>query len=97
MKVTIAGLKKAVTAAGTRVQLQSTSQWATGVRVKALAGNANPVYVGDSTVSSALGYQLAPGEELALPADAVIDLSTIYLDAQTNGEGATVFYYVGQR
>lgn len=47
-----------------------------GVSIKALAANGNPVYVGDSTVTTATGYQLSAGNEHLFRVD---DPSTLYV------------------
>lgn len=54
------------------------------LKVKALSGNTDLVYVGDSGVSSANGYELNAGEEVRLKVD---DVATVYIDVAVNGEG----------
>ena len=78
--------KKTVTTAGTQLALASSQIVTHGVRIKALVGNTNNVYVGDSSVSSATGYVLDAGEELYLQ---IVNLATVYIDVDTNGEGVT--------
>lgn len=77
--------KKTVTTGGTRVALAST-QAVKSVTVKALSANTNKIYVGDSTVASTTGFQLSAGDSVSLD---IADLATVYLDADTNGEGVT--------
>ena len=74
--------QETVTTAGTAVQLAA--QACKSVSVKALAGNTGKIYVGDSSVSSADGYELSPGE----PIDMAIDnVNRLYIDAAVDGEG----------
>ncbi len=98
MKILKTLVKKVVTA-GTELPLSTTKILAYGTRIKAPAGNAGVVYIGDSTVASTTGYELAAGETLnlddLLPASQQgepIDLSLVYVDAATNGEGVCVLY-----
>lgn len=78
--------KKTVTTAGTRVALASSQAILSGVTVKALAANTGVIYVGNSSVASTNGFQLAAGESVFLE---IADLATVYLDAAVNGEGVT--------
>lgn len=98
MKILKTLVKKTVTA-GTRVQLTATKITAYGVRIKAPAANTGVVYIGDSAVAAANGYNMAAGEVLALDdllplghKGEAIDLSTIYVDSAVNAEGVTVLY-----
>ena len=75
---------KTVSTAGTQVALASSQVITHGVRIKALAGNTNNVYVGDSSVSSTTGIVLDAGEEIFLQ---IANLATVYIDVDTNGEG----------
>lgn len=43
------------------------------LRIKALGGNGNALYVGDSNVTTGSGYELAGGESLRIKADDVSD------------------------
>jgi hypothetical protein len=72
-----------VTTAGTAVALAGSQALRTGVYVTAPTGNAGLVYVGGSSVSAANGTPLAAGERVFI---AVANLSTIYVDAATNGD-----------
>jgi len=54
------------------------------VYIKAMTSNTGNLYVGDSAVSSANGFPLAAGEQISLQTR---DLSKIYLDTDTGGEG----------
>jgi hypothetical protein len=78
--------RKAVTSAGTPVQLTtSTSKLSTGVVVRAMAANTGKIYLGFSnTVSASTGYELSAGE--AFPIE-INTPSSIWIDASVNGEG----------
>lgn len=99
---TPASLKKTVTTAGTEVALAATKTLARNVVIKALHGNTNMIYVGANGVASTTGYVLDAGEVLDLSgleshgSDQYIDLNTVYIDSDTNGEGVTVFYFSGE-
>ena len=77
--------QKTVTAAGT-AEVLATTTTIRSVTIKALPGNTNNVYVGDSSVSSSNGFVLDAGESIDLDLD---NLATIYLDVDTNGEGVS--------
>ena len=81
--------KTVVAAAGTEVPLGSSTPLTYGVRIKALAGNTNNVYVGANPVTSLTGFVLDAGEEVFLE---VANLATVFVDVDTNGEGVT---YIG--
>jgi hypothetical protein len=94
----IAG-QKAVTTAGTREPLATGEMENVRVRsvtIRANTGNSNPVYVGNSTVSSTTGYILSPGETVTLQVEAAewlaggaINLSSVMLDVGTDGDGVS--------
>ena len=78
--------KKTVTTAGTQVALVAATQPANcPVAVKALDGNTNLVYVGDSSVASTNGFELNPGDTIIF--DFVGDLLNVWVDSAVNGEG----------
>lgn len=77
-----------VATAGTEQSLATNNSNATGVFIKALAGNTGIVYIGDSTVTSSNGYELSAGEEIFLP---IANTAAIYVDAATNGDGVCYF------
>ncbi len=77
---------RAVAAAGTRVQVVAAAAAVSAVTFRARASNAGPVYVGDETVSSANGYRLEPGNEVAFSFRGVVDLRRFYVDAATNSD-----------
>jgi hypothetical protein len=72
------------------------------VIIKALHGNTNMVYVGANGVSSTTGFVLDAGESVTLNGiedagtEQFLDLSKIYIDSDTNGEGVTVLYFTGE-
>lgn len=90
--------KKAVTTAGTRVQLTATVTNAYGLRIKAIKANTGHIYVGDSTVSATVGDFLEPAETLSsVPSfdsqSIPVDLTQIWLDSSVSGEGVSVSYW----
>ena len=87
--------RKTVTAAGTREILLAGSIKVLSVTIKALRGNGGKVYVGDNLVSSTVGFELDAGDSIDLATDdpkKPIDLTQIYLDVGTSGEGVTFIY-----
>lgn len=86
---TVLNGQKAVTTAGTAVALAATTPVLSVVMVKALAGNTGSIYVGDSSVDSTNGYELAPGDSVPVSVD---DLANLYIDSDEDGEGVS---YVG--
>ena len=74
-----------VTTAGTAVQGTSTPNY-TGFFIRALSGNTGNVYIGNDgagDVTSANGYELAPGDQIYIE---VPNLSDLWFDAATNGD-----------
>jgi hypothetical protein len=82
---TISNGKTTVATAGTRVTLAS-STTVRSIVVKALNSNTGTIYVGNSTVASSNGLQLAAGESVAFD---LTNLNTVNLDSSVNGEGVT--------
>lgn len=80
--------KTTVTAAGTRVVLAA-STTVKSVTIKALSTNTGLIYVGNSTVSSANGFQLAAGDTISMD---IANLNTVNIDSSVSGEGVT---YIG--
>lgn len=76
-----------VTTAGTRVQLPS--QACKAVSIAAKPANTGNVYLGDSSVTSANGRILDAGDTIDLAID---DLSRLYIDADTDGEGISYLW-----
>lgn len=85
---TLGNGKTSVTTAGTRVVLASSTA-CLSVTIKANNANTGTIYVGNSSVSSANGYQLGAGEGISL---AISNLNTINIDSSVNGEGVTYIY-----
>lgn len=54
------------------------------VLVRALAGNAGLVYVGPSGITSSTGYELSPGEPVAIDVD---DLGKVFLKVANDSDG----------
>lgn len=73
-----------VTTAGTRVQLATNT--CVSVSIKAKAANTGTIYVGDATVASTNGYQLAAKESISFDID---NTNRVYIDSSVNGEGVT--------
>lgn len=91
-------LNKVVTTSGTRVALFASETPCKSVIITANKGNTNDIFVGDVTVSTSVyGARLTPGSTITLSVsstfDSKIDLSLIYLDATTNGEGVSLLYF----
>jgi len=80
---------KNVTTAGSRVQLISSSTPCKYVIIVALATNTNSIYVGGSTVAAGRGRPLVALQSEKIDID---DVSKIYIDADTSGEGVTFAY-----
>ncbi len=78
--------RKTVTASGTEVALAASTALKHGVTVKALLGNSNNIHVGLNGVTTSTGFQLDAGQEIFLK---VANLATVYIDADTNGEGVS--------
>lgn len=87
-------IQKTVTTAGTRVQVSTDALL--NVRsavVQALATNTGVIYVGGSNVDSTHGVTLQPGESITLEVEGDhLNLSSVYIDAATNGDKANVIY-----
>ena len=78
-----------VTTAGTRVQMNNTTNRVKIIRVKALAGNSGLTYFGVSDVAAALGYELSAGNEHELnfgEFGGSVPANIFYADAATNGD-----------
>lgn len=99
-KLKIATLVKNVTTATTAVPLSATSLLAFDVLIVAKAANTGNIYVGGSDVDNT-DTPLAAGDPLSLTppvsrdaTENMYDLSKIYIDADTNGEGVHVTYAI---
>jgi hypothetical protein len=84
-----------VTTAGTAVALGSQALGGLAVKVKALAANTKKVYVGNDgndDVTSDNGFELSAGDEVLFAS--VSNLSDIYVDAETGGDGMKVCWVI---
>lgn len=89
--------RKVVTTAGTRVRLSDTPQHVAKVIISAETDNTNPVTVGGADVVGALATRVGVPLDVDDTAERTIELcdvnlSDIYIDAITNGEGVTFIY-----
>lgn len=80
---------KTVTTAGTRVQLIVTATPCKKVLITALGANSGNIWVGGSTVANGRGKQLVPLQDIEIWID---DLSKIYIDATSSGDGVAYVY-----
>ena len=98
-------IAKSVTTAGTRVTLVAATTETAEVVIRANPLNTGNIFLGGADVSSTVGYILKPGESFSfsqlrdLTAGAtrenyMIDLLSIYLDSEVNGEGVRALYTV---
>ena len=87
---TITDGRKVVAAAGTRVQLETTSRIVNFIIITAETNNTGNIIVGASTVIAALttrrGTPLNAGDSMSLGG---VDLATVYLDSTVSGDGVT--------
>ena len=75
--------------AGTEVQISNTANKVRWIKVKALAGNSNKVYLGVSDVTASNGYELSAGNEVEInfgDQGGTVPFSTFYVDAATNND-----------
>lgn len=88
--MTIYSGRQVVAAAGTRVQLTSTSQYVKELDITAETNNTGTVTVGNSSVVDAVatrvGTPLNPGETKTYHN---VDLVSIYIDAEVSTDGVT--------
>lgn len=77
--------KVTVTTAGTRVQLNA-SRAVQSVTIKAGLTNTGIIYVGDSTVASSNGLELAAGDSVSMD---ISNLNVLYIDASVNNQYVT--------
>lgn len=88
---------KTVAAAGTPVQLSTTSTRVNWLLIQPLAANVGAVYLGGSTVTATRGFVFNVGDSaVAWPimAGAEYNLNAIYIDAANNGDGVQFIYVV---
>ena len=74
-----------VATAGTAVQLQTSANLS--LTIKSLAANTGLIYVGDSGVTSANGFELSAGDSVSI---AVSQNNLIWIDASVSGEKVCV-------
>ena len=89
LPTTVYNGQNTVASAGTAEALATSQALVSGVHVKALNANVGIVYVGDSSVDSATGYELSAGESVFLETD---NLADVYIDAATSADGVC---YIG--
>ena len=82
--------QQSVSSAGTAEALSTSSDLSVGsgaeVAIRANDDNTGSIYVGGSDVDSSNGFVLSAGESVALQ---VADVSDVYIDADTTGEGVS--------
>jgi hypothetical protein len=78
--------KTSVATPGTQVVLASSQAILSGVTIKAEADNTGIIYVGDSTVQSSDGFELAAGEQVFIE---IANLSTVWIDASVGTDGVS--------
>lgn len=90
---------KAVTTAGTRVQLTATNTYVMAVTIQGNGANTGFIYVGDSSVSATRGVELDAGQAVTLSGTVtqkgtieLLNLADIWLDSSVNAETAHIVY-----
>jgi hypothetical protein len=78
--------QETVDSAGTAQAIGSSQAILSGVTVKALAGNSGIVYVGNSSVAAANGFELSAGEQVFIEA---ANVATVYVDSAENDDGVS--------
>lgn len=91
--------KVTVTTAGTPVPLTTNNGLAvSSLIITASSGNVGSCFIGDSSVDSTNGEELAAGDSMEISADILrgtnyeLFLSSIYVDSEQNGDSVTVQY-----
>jgi len=98
MNLKFKAFRKTVSTAGTREQLTTSDNAVLSVMIQALASNTSYVYVGDNTVSSTNGMELAAGGFITISntddsfPGGEISLKDIWIDVAVNGEGVSYSY-----
>jgi len=101
IEIRIITAQRAVSAAGTPEKIKEAPEWqkakVISVRIRAKTGNAGAIYITNETdkaLASTVGDILAPGEVYLLDVhdilDAYLNLSKIYIDAATTGDGISL-------
>lgn len=77
-----------VPTAGTRVQIQNTSDNVHSITFRGRVGNTGNVYVGDSTVAAAVGFELTPGDAVmyTFRLGSSAPISDFWVDAASSGD-----------
>lgn len=78
-----------VTATGSAARITASPTACIQVVVKALRANTTNVRVGDSSITTSRGYQLGPGEAVALAID---DVRDVYIIAESGSPVVSVLY-----
>ena len=87
-RVSTLGTSVALSAATGAPDATSRVQW---IKISARTGNSGVIYVGDSSVSSTLGYELSANDSIEInfqDAGGTVTLNTIYVDASANNQDA---------
>ena len=87
-RVSTSGTSVALAAATGAPDATSRVQW---IKISARTGNSGVIYVGDSSVSSTLGYELSANDSIEInfqDAGGTVTLNTIYVDASANNQDA---------
>jgi len=83
--------QKAVTTAGTQLQVSEASVKCAGVLVRAIPGNTGVVYIGGADVSASTGLALKNTDPAVfIP---VADLNLLWVDSASNGDGISYLTY----
>ena len=78
--------QETVDLAGTAQAIGGSQALLSGITVRALVGNTGLVYVGNASVDSTNGHELAAGVSVFIEVD---NVATIYVDAATNDDGVS--------
>lgn len=99
MALLIKTFARTVTTAGTRIPLSTSRIFTTAFMIRADHTNVGAIYVGDSTVAAANAPALyadetneKEGQTVSRGKIQTFDLSKIYIDASTSGEGVKCEY-----
>lgn len=98
-KVKLNHFKKTVALAGTAEPLIAINTIIQSIVIQAESDNSGKIYIGNNTVSSTNTVALTAGNSLDFSGDSMgmggdyeFDLSQIYIDADTDGDGVTVLF-----
>ena len=79
--------QETVDAAGTAQAITTGTEGARLVQISPLPDNTGNVFIGDSTVSSSIGYVLSSTSPPIVLEPQNYDVVDLYVDAATNGDG----------